>query len=847
MIYTGVVEDIDDPLKADRVRVRVFGLHTDDKNLIPTNTLPWAQVMKSTDSASISGIGKSAHGLVCGSWVKVVFEDPECQYPLIIGSISGVSRSPHKKSSIEEVAFESAQEQTAIETQTKRDQRPAADASAVGEETTTPPNIQEACEANVDISGFRSKFNTANVNFVLQACCDSGITNPFAKIAILANVAKECGFKPKNESLKYSVKGARETFPTKTAGLTDYQLAEVFKDEESAGNFLYGGRYGNTKDEGYKFRGRGFIQITFKSNYIQASKETGVDLVSNPDKLNEASIAAKSAVKFILRSAGGLGLLNGFKNQEEANRQITQIIGGKGLNLDKGIGAQLLTKVMDYSKLGKVIGDVAGKEINEAGEPVSNEKPIPIGNPTPEGRPSDGLSHTSRTLLSSSSVGFKDPNGIYPLPSTIGEPDTNRLTRNNTKTSVFQTKKKMRKTGIKNIGGDFSQPEPPYNPKYPYNRGYFSESGHALEFDDTQGNERIDLFHKSGTFIEMDSNGNRVNRIVGSDYLIIERNGYIYIDGTVRISTGGSAHLSIAGDVNLSVDGNFNVDCGGDFEVKAGGNIRLGAQFDVGIRADNLLAIDSTYVYWQKDKAPKMDISARDAVSKDYPEQLSESIESSQMITIDGASEEELDILVAQMIVDGKVTKEQIDTKPEVTEKDEKVPPLKVEPMPGNCEFFANKTEIPESTQMSRHFTLADLTTKCALANERNKLVPWRGLSVAELACNLKKLAENALDPIKDKYPNMFVTNTFRLSTGNSRHGHGKCADLQFRGVSNKDYFEIAKWIKDNIPFERLALEGKNTGTGAAWIHIEYSDTLGRKVESIFNHKKVGDGLHQMY
>jgi len=85
-LFTGVVEDIMDPLKLGRVRVRVFGLHTDDKTLIPTEALPWATVSMPVTGASMSGIGQSPTGLLPGSWVIITFRDPDNQYPIVISS-----------------------------------------------------------------------------------------------------------------------------------------------------------------------------------------------------------------------------------------------------------------------------------------------------------------------------------------------------------------------------------------------------------------------------------------------------------------------------------------------------------------------------------------------------------------------------------------------------------------------------------------------------------------------------------------------------------------------------------------------------------------------------------------
>ena len=89
--FFGVVEDRNDPLKMGRVRVRCFNWHTNNKDRVPTSALPWAQCMQPSTSASISGIGRSATGLVEGSWVIGFFLDGEdAQKPMIMGSMPGI-------------------------------------------------------------------------------------------------------------------------------------------------------------------------------------------------------------------------------------------------------------------------------------------------------------------------------------------------------------------------------------------------------------------------------------------------------------------------------------------------------------------------------------------------------------------------------------------------------------------------------------------------------------------------------------------------------------------------------------------------------------------------------------
>ena len=92
--WHGVVEDVTDPLKLGRVRVRVFGYHSDDIVELPVSSLPWAYPMQPITSASLSGIGTSPTGLLSGSHVFGFFRDgTEAQDPVVIGSFAGIPRA----------------------------------------------------------------------------------------------------------------------------------------------------------------------------------------------------------------------------------------------------------------------------------------------------------------------------------------------------------------------------------------------------------------------------------------------------------------------------------------------------------------------------------------------------------------------------------------------------------------------------------------------------------------------------------------------------------------------------------------------------------------------------------
>jgi hypothetical protein len=90
--FTGVVEDRHDPLLLNRVKVRCFGWHTENKRALPTEDLPWASVLMPTTSSGTSGVGEGTHGLVEGSWVMGFFRDGnDAQDPVIMGTIMGVN------------------------------------------------------------------------------------------------------------------------------------------------------------------------------------------------------------------------------------------------------------------------------------------------------------------------------------------------------------------------------------------------------------------------------------------------------------------------------------------------------------------------------------------------------------------------------------------------------------------------------------------------------------------------------------------------------------------------------------------------------------------------------------
>ena len=92
--WYGVVEDRSDPLELGRVRVRCYGWHTDNLDDLPTKDLPWAQPIQDITSAALGGVGRSATGIIEGSWVVGFFADGnEAQRPIVMGTMAGIPTS----------------------------------------------------------------------------------------------------------------------------------------------------------------------------------------------------------------------------------------------------------------------------------------------------------------------------------------------------------------------------------------------------------------------------------------------------------------------------------------------------------------------------------------------------------------------------------------------------------------------------------------------------------------------------------------------------------------------------------------------------------------------------------
>lgn len=210
-------------------------------------------------------------------------------------------------------------------------------------------------------------------------------------------------------------------------------------------------------------------------------------------------------------------------------------------------------------------------------------------------------------------VEYKNSTGVVvtestrkPYPNKLEEPDLSRLaTQENLEKDPTISSKKLSQATQVSIpmagGGQFSEIAVDFRSKYPYNKVTESESGHAIELDDTPQHERVHIFHRTGSFTEMHANGDVVNKSAKDEYNINHANRYSHVEGVdvltvdggskilinsengssgleLEIGSGGDININVkSGNVNLTVNGDVHQKISGDYLLEVGGIAKINA------------------------------------------------------------------------------------------------------------------------------------------------------------------------------------------------------------------------------------------------------------------------------
>jgi predicted chitinase len=179
--------------------------------------------------------------------------------------------------------------------------------AATSQPSANPPVVTDGTCTPEYAAAINGSTAQPGISAIKAACAKFGLTSPYAVAALLGIVGGESAWKLVNESFNYSSSRLLQVFPSVFKG--NQALAQQYagNPNNSLPEFLYGSStakgkgLGNTQPgDGAKFIGRGYIQLTGRSNYEKYGRLAGHDLVNNPTLLADSVIAAEVSVKYLL-------------------------------------------------------------------------------------------------------------------------------------------------------------------------------------------------------------------------------------------------------------------------------------------------------------------------------------------------------------------------------------------------------------------------------------------------------------------------------------------------------------------------------------------------------------------
>lgn len=540
-IWTGVVEDRFDPLNQGRYRVRVMGIHTDQKskddlNGIPTNELLWFHLATGTDSASISGVGHSPTNLLEGTWVGGIFRDAFKQDGLILFTIPG---SYVRK----------------------------------------PDPMRGFC----DPYGVYPKYVGNDVNILAgggQAGSSINGTSPPS----IGGQPLEVYTRDENTSIAVAPDD-RDLADIPVDDDPDFTIEKMLKGDEGIRNKWYLDSLGyptigighlivheNTRDVGridailsqqlgHPVSGGVISPEDVSKLFAEDISKTRADMLRFENirrvyvKVNRSRQMALENMAFQM----GAGGLSKFKNT------LDNMYNERWVEAQQGMLDSLWAR-QTPGRANRVARIVLTGNLESYGVMVKTPDPDPT--PTPP-----------TTLVEE--VG--DVVGIRPMMMR----SSNFSVMADEPVPVEDEDDPSIPPPVRDDGLLFEEPKSAYRAQYPYNHVYESESGHIQEFDDTPGAERYHRKHPSGTFIEWSGDGRQVTKVYGENFEIDLANKFLNVKGNYQVVIEGNAQVYIMGNCIQQVDGNMSQVVKGDVTETVHGNVDQTVKGGLNSRVEN--------------------------------------------------------------------------------------------------------------------------------------------------------------------------------------------------------------------------------------------------------------------
>ena len=293
--------------------------------------------------------------------------------------------------------------------------------------------------------GLSDKDATDWFNAFKPALAKYQITTLSRMSMFFANIGEESGKLTRvTENLNYSAAGLRRTFGSR---FSEADAQRYAKKPEQIANRAYANKGGNGNEasgEGWKYRGRGPIQITLKGNYTALQKGSGLQVLNDPDMLLRKPEGAMSSCWYW--------------------------------------HSRNLNRFADANQFETLVGKINAAKLGLAGRREYLQKAIKI------------------FAEDASLEGIPDSEDVDIEPSSTSSP-----TEQGTPSATIN---------------EIQEPINQAKPQYPHNKVYESPSGHIIEVDDTPNEERVHIFHKCGSYIELYASGDVVIKAKRDLYLL---------------------------------------------------------------------------------------------------------------------------------------------------------------------------------------------------------------------------------------------------------------------------------------------------------------------------------------
>jgi len=197
--------------------------------------------------------------------------------------------------------------------------------------------------------------------------------------------------------------------------------------------------------------------------------------------------------------------------------------------------------------------------------------------------------------------GRSDPDKRFPRKEYVGVSGVNNIARGTRVANVY--------IGGSVPGVDLELNDEP-STQYPENQVKETASGHIIEYDDTNGRERVMIRHRTGSGVEMRADGTVIYSSTNNAIRIVAANEKVIVEGDGEVVYNGNLKMKVAGDFDLEVGGDFNVNVVGDKEeiIKSNSiqSVTKNKTTDIGQnKAETVLGTDTQTVLSDKNQIVK--------------------------------------------------------------------------------------------------------------------------------------------------------------------------------------------------------------------------------------------------